>query len=91
MELIELSMQVARIDERTQTIREEMHNSFHRIETALRKHIEEDEAAHHKITELEHIVARGKGAWKLVMGAGTAFAGLAGVGYYLIGILHHGA
>lgn len=90
MELIELSMQVARIDERTQTIREEMHNSFHRMETTMKKLVDEDEAMHHKITELEHVVARGKGAWKLVTGLSAGLAGLAGVAYYIIGITKGG-
>ena len=89
MDFVQLSMQVARVDERTQTMREEMHNSFHRLEKALQNHIEDDARAHHRIAELEHIVARGKGAWKVVIGVASTLAGIAGVAYYVMGLINH--
>ena len=90
MDLTELSMQVARVDERTQTMREEMHNGFHRLERSMTAHAEEDALAHKRIAELEHIVAKSKGAWKVVVGVATAIGGIVAVAYYATGVFHGG-
>jgi len=90
MDLTELSMQVARVDERTQIMHEEIHSSFSRLEEALVKHIGDDEKAYQRISRLEHIVARGKGAWRLVVGVTTVVGGALALAYYAINILHGG-
>lgn len=91
MELTEAHIALlARVDERTLAMREEMHNGFQRLDQALTTHVEGDDQAHKRLVVLEQAYARGRGAWKMVVGIATTVAGVAGVAYYVIGVIHGG-
>lgn len=86
MEPNDISALLARVDERTLLMREEMHKGLADIRGLVRDHVDEDEKVHAKVAELEELVSKGKGAWGLAARSATVSVSFIAAMYYILTI-----